>query len=191
MTLQYYLTSNIVTGQKYRFRVMAFNAIGYSSPSSYLEMMPATTPGSPETPTLTALSSSSIQISWTFDESKNGGTPVTDFTVYWDNGINGNVEVAAASTGLWGTFTTVADSVTAGVTYNFWVTATNYIGVGTASNKLQVTASQVPDAPDIPVATATYNSIQITWQAPNNQGSPVTYYTVFLDSDGNDSDDYS
>jgi predicted phage tail protein len=30
----------------------------------------------------------------------------------------------------------------------------------------------------------------VTWVAPNNQGSPITYYTVFLDGDGNDSDDY-
>jgi hypothetical protein len=115
---------------------MAKNVIGYSAPSSYIEMMPATSPGSPETPTLTTLTSTSIQISWTFDASKNGGSPVTDFTVYWDNGINGNVEVAAASTGLWGTFTTEPGSVVPGSTYNFWVTATNYIGVGTASNKL-------------------------------------------------------
>jgi hypothetical protein len=47
-TLQYYLTSGITTGVKYRFRVMAKNVIGYGTPSSHIEMMPATTPGSPE-----------------------------------------------------------------------------------------------------------------------------------------------
>jgi hypothetical protein len=112
---------------------MAQNIIGYSAPSSYLEMMPATTPGSPNTPTLTSLSSTSIQISWTFDESLNGGSDITDYTVYWDAGINGNSEVAALSTGLWGTFTTTANTVSAGTTYNFWVIALNYIGSGTAS----------------------------------------------------------
>jgi hypothetical protein len=58
-------------------------------------MMPATTPGSPNTPTLTSRSSTSIQISWTFTESLNGGTAVTDYTVYWDAGTSGNSEVAA------------------------------------------------------------------------------------------------
>jgi hypothetical protein len=75
----------------------------------------------------------------------------------WDNGINGNIETAAESTGLWGTYT--ADTVSAGTTYSFWVIAHNYIGSGTASQKLSVTASQVPDAPAAPTATASYNSI--------------------------------
>lgn len=111
---------------------------------------------------------------------------MTDYTVYWDNGINGNIVTAAESTGLWGTFTTDPDTVVAGTTYNFWVVATNYIGTGTASTKLAVTASQVPDAPAAPTATASYNSIQVTWVKPNNQGSAITFYSVFLDGDGND-----
>lgn len=90
---------------------MARNIIGYGAPSSFLEMMPATTPGSPNTPTLTALTSTSIQISWTFTEALNGGSPITDYTVYWDAGINGNSEVAATTTGLWGTFTTAPNTV--------------------------------------------------------------------------------
>lgn len=61
--------------------------------------------------------------------------------MYWDSGINGNIEVAALSSGLWGTFTTDAGTVQAGTTYNFWVVAHNYIGVGTASQKLSVTAA--------------------------------------------------
>jgi hypothetical protein len=74
-------------------------------------MMPAITPGSPHTPTLTSVTSSSIQISWTFDSDLNGGTPITDYIVYWDNGQTGNTEVASPSTGLWGTFTTEAETV--------------------------------------------------------------------------------
>jgi hypothetical protein len=65
---------------------MALNSVGFSIPTTYIEMMPATTPGSPETPTLTTVSSSSIQISWTFEVELNGGTPITDYIVYWNNG---------------------------------------------------------------------------------------------------------
>lgn len=74
---------------------MARNAVGYGVPSTHIEIMPAQTPGAPNAPTLTALSSSSIQISWTFDNTQNGGTPITDYTVYWDNGIGGETFVAA------------------------------------------------------------------------------------------------
>jgi len=101
-------------------------------------MMPATMPGSPNAPTLTAVSSSSIQISWTFNDELNGGTPITDFVVYWDDGQTGNTEVASPSTGLWRTFTTAPGTVQAGVTYSFWVVAVNYIGSGTSSSSIAV-----------------------------------------------------
>jgi hypothetical protein len=59
-TLQFYLSSGITAGQRYRFIVYAINAIGFSTPSTYIEMMPASTPGSPDTPTVTSVSSTSI-----------------------------------------------------------------------------------------------------------------------------------
>ena len=80
----FYLTTGLTTGQKYRFRVTARNAVGFGVPSTHIEIMPAEAPGSPNTPTLTALSGSSIQISWTFNQTLNGGTPIIDYTVYWD-----------------------------------------------------------------------------------------------------------
>ena len=59
---QYYLTSGITAGQRYRFRVIANNIVGASSPSSFLEMMPASVPGSPTTPTILAQTSSSLSV---------------------------------------------------------------------------------------------------------------------------------
>lgn len=155
-TLQYYLTVGITTGQKYRFKVLALNAVGYSLPSNYLEMMPAVAPGSPGQPTITAVSSTSISIAWTFDSALNGGTPIIDYQVYWDNGVVGTTLLAASSTGSWQTFTTTA--VTAGTTYSFWVAAVNYIGLGTPSSKLSVLAASFPDTPTSVAAVASYNS---------------------------------
>lgn len=131
-------------------------------------MIPASTPGSPDTPTVSSVSSTSIQISWTFQNTRNGGTPITDYVVYWDNGINGNSVVASASTGLYATFTTAPGSVVAGTTYSFWVIAKNFVGTGTPSSKISVLASQIPDTPVTPTAVATYNSIQVSWIAPNS-----------------------
>jgi len=85
----------MVTGNKYRFRVMAKNLVGFGVPSTYIEAMPASLPGSPEQPTLTYLTSSSIQISWTYDDVNNGGSPITDYTVYWDRGVRDMIFVAA------------------------------------------------------------------------------------------------
>lgn len=132
------MATGIETGKKYRFVVMAMNEVGFSQPSTHIEMMPAATPGSPNAPTLTAVSSSSIQISWTFNDELNGGTPITDFVVFWDDGQTGNTEVASPSTGLWGTFTTAPGTVQAGATYSFWIVAVNYIGSGTSSSSIAV-----------------------------------------------------
>ena len=120
---------------------MAKNAVGFGVPSTHIEIMPATTPGAPNTPTLTTLTSSSIQIAWTFDNTLNGGTPITDYTVYWDQGVGGESFVAAESTGLWGTFTTLDGTVVGGLTYSFWVSAHNYVGEGLDSAKFVILAS--------------------------------------------------
>ena len=94
-TRSFYLSSGLSTGVKYRFRVSAQNAVGFGLPSAQLEMMPASVPGAPNTPTLTTLTSTSIQISWTFDPLLNGGSPVTDYTVYWDAGEPGEQYIAS------------------------------------------------------------------------------------------------
>lgn len=130
----------MVTGNKYRFRVMAKNDVGFGVPSTHVELMPATTPGKSEPLTLTALSSSSITVSWTFEAENNGGSPVTDYSVWWDAGVRDQVVLASESTGLWGTFTTEPATVTGGETYIFWVRARNYVGLGEASDKLEVLA---------------------------------------------------
>jgi Fibronectin type III domain len=121
-------------------------------------MVPATTPGSPSNLTATFVSSSSIQISWSFNNALNGGSAITDYQVYWDNGQNGLIAVASQSTGLQTTFTTAVGNVTAGRTYGFWVVAVNFIGVGSPTNKLYVLAAQAPNAPVLPTVVATFNS---------------------------------
>jgi acyl dehydratase len=66
----------------------------------------------------------------------------------------------------------------------------NYIGHGTSSSSLSVLAAQVPTAPALPTVTASYNSYQLTWTAPSSQGSAITYYTVYVDSDGDSIDNF-
>jgi hypothetical protein len=55
------------------------------------------------------------------------------------------VYVASESTGLWATFKTEPGSVDGGTTYNFWIRARNYVGLGLASEKIAIVAAQIPD----------------------------------------------
>lgn len=86
-TLSYSKTSGLTTGTRYRFKVIAVNGVGPGTASNYLEIMPAALPGKPNTPVVTASSSSSITIAWT--AGTTGGTPITDYKVYWDKGLSG------------------------------------------------------------------------------------------------------
>jgi len=76
---------SIATGEIYEFRVLSVNSVGLGSPSTSIRMMPATLPGPPGTPYSPASSSESITIEWV--AGTDGGSPITDYVVYWDNGI--------------------------------------------------------------------------------------------------------
>ena len=63
--------------------------------------MPATLPGPPFQPTISALSSTSISLEWSFDDATyNGGTPIIDYKVYYDNGVSGQTLLMAGTTSL-------------------------------------------------------------------------------------------
>jgi len=48
----------------------------------------------------------------------------------------------------------------------------------------------VPSQPAAPVVTGAYNSVSLTWTAPNNGGVAITNYDIFWDPDGNLSDEF-
>ena len=81
---------SISTGTIYRVRVLAFNSVGTGSPSSVLEIMPASLPSAPNRPTIKVASSSQITIEWTQDANSDGGSPILDYIVYFDNGVGAN-----------------------------------------------------------------------------------------------------
>ena len=114
---------------------------------------------------------------------------MTDYKVYWDGGISGSSAVAAATTGSLRTFTTTG--VSAGTSYVFWVTAVNFVGEGTASTQTTVLAASVPTAPSTPTVTATYNTVSLTWLAPDHRGSTITAYDIYWDADGNSVDNFA
>ena len=149
--------------------------------------MPADLPGKPGTPTVSASSSTEVTIQWT--AGTDGGTPITDYKVYWDAGINGQVQVAASTTGNLLTFTST--SVTVASTYKFWVVALNFVGDGVSSDQVSVLAASVPATPAAPSVTATYNSVALTWVAPDARGNPIDKYDIYWDPDGNANDNFS
>ncbi len=66
-----------------------------------------------------------------------------------------------------------------GTSYTFTITATNAVGTGTASiNSTPITPASIPNAPTSVLATRGNGQATISFDAPFNGGSAITYYTV-------------
>ena len=166
---------------EYTFRVAAVNTVGqgaYSANVTDTTKAP-TVPGVPNAFTIIDPTDNSVFVSWS--EPDNGGSDIIGYTV----------DYAVASNGTWQTqdsalinnndrITTFTD-LNSNTQYNFRVAAVNGIGQGAYSANVTATtdASTVPDAPTIsPNPTVTLDSVSISWNKPDNGGSPITGYSV-------------
>ena len=165
----------LTNGAGYTFSVYASNANGRgpSSPSTSV-VIPVTLPGSP-TSISTVPGNSQVTVSWVAP-SFNGGTPILSYVVTaFDPGSN---VAGSCSTPNGSTTSCTVTGLTNGIAYTFAVSATNAVGVGTASVSAPATPSTIPSSPTGVVATAGNGAATVHWTAGANGGSPITGYTV-------------
>lgn len=176
--------ASLTAGALYRFKISAVNAIGESLQSDEIAIYAATVPGAPAAPTMVSQSDTGISIQWAaLPVGSNGGSAVTDYKVYWDNGEGlGVFYLKQATTTPALSFT--ASSVVAGKTYSFKISAVNIVGEGNMSPSVQIIAATLPGTPSTPTIVSADSSPQITiqWNAPGyDGGSAVTNYRVYMD----------
>ena len=105
------------------------------------------------------------------------------YSVYTDYGL-GSGSFFLLENFLQATSHTTSITLTAGTTYQFYVTATNAVGTGTPSSILSVLAAKIPDAPLGPYNDAAVTSgyqVGLTWSTDGTYdgGSPIIDYSVF------------
>jgi hypothetical protein len=106
--------------------------------------MAASLPLAPGTPTRKTSDETGITIEWTAP-SDDGGSPIFDYQILWDQGTGGSfVSLGSSSNQL--EFTPDYDLVT-GYTYKFKVRAINYMGTGADSEIVALISASAPDAP--------------------------------------------
>jgi titin len=175
------VSTNLLSGNNYTFKVTATNIAGTSSPST--ASSEAAIIAAPSVPiNVTAVAANArATVSWDAPINSNGSAIIGyTVTAYSSNNIVSGSCVTVAPdrnceiTGL-----------TNGSPYTFKVTATN--GIGTSGESLAspaATPSTVPNAPTGLTVAAGDGQVTISFTAPaNNGGSPVTGYTIFT-SDG-------
>ena len=170
------VSTNLVAGTSYTFKVVATNAAGAGTASS--ASSPAAVNAAPSAPrnvTATA-SNGSATISWD-EPSDSRGSAITGYTTTAYNSSNNAVGTCTSTAP---TETCSITGLTNGETYTFKVKATNGIGTSVESTASSaVTPSTVPNAPTSVVASAGDGSASISFTPPsNNGGSAITGYTV-------------
>ena len=179
-----YITTVVSQGTTYEFKILAFNIYGdgiLSEPAVIIT--PAAAPDAPTALTLVSADSSQITFSWT--PPYDGGKPITDYKLFWDNGSAGASFVAAtpSSVGDATPQVTVNTGLSPGTFYQFKVLAVNEISDGALSDAVSFIAADYPDAPtNVVKVLADAGQIQISWQAPIiDGGSSVINYHVYMD----------
>ena len=75
-------------GDIYNFRIIAENVVGQSEASGTFSAMAAVLPDAPDAPTRKTATTESVTIQW-LAPAEDGGDPVDDYEVYWDQGLGG------------------------------------------------------------------------------------------------------
>jgi len=115
---------------------------------------------------VTITSANQVGLTWSPGVNQ-GGTPLLDYRITYDQGNNNNVQLVS---GLTSTAYTIT-GLTAGVTYKFFVQARNAFGYSDPSNTLSVLAAQKPNVPDAPVTTIDGSYVKIAWTLSSTGGS--------------------
>ena len=176
----YVTVSSLANGTSYEFEVLATNDVG-TGPVASVSATP-TGAAVPGVPTYFGASSrpASVELWWDPPD-YDGGSPITDYEYNyrqsggswkgWTSAGNANADYPEYTvTGL-----------TNGTTYQFKVRARNVIGAGESTSVLSETPkAQKPAKPTGLSATAgsTTGSVELSWTAPNDGGSPITGYKV-------------
>lgn len=162
------IASPVGAGQPLALRVFAINGVGNSNFRNAATITMPSVPSGMAKPTVSLLSPTSVRVAFSAPSS-NGGSGVTGYNIVQDGAVvQSGVTSDATITGL-----------ASGSTHVFQVEAVNAWGASAASPGTTVTLSSAPSVPAAPTGAATSaSSIQWSWTAPADNGSPITSYTL-------------
>nr|XP_033803703.1 fibronectin type-III domain-containing protein 3A isoform X1 [Geotrypetes seraphini]XP_033803704.1 fibronectin type-III domain-containing protein 3A isoform X1 [Geotrypetes seraphini]XP_033803705.1 fibronectin type-III domain-containing protein 3A isoform X1 [Geotrypetes seraphini] len=183
-----YMVKNLKRNTNYKFRVIAYNSEGKSSPSEVVEFATCPDkPGAPSKPFVKGrIHAQNFKISW--DPPKDdGGATVTTFIMEMSEGTSGNkwdmVYSGAAREHL-------CDRLSPGCSYRLRVYCISEGGKSAVSEAIMVQTPAVvpgPCLPPRPQGKPKAKEMQLRWGPPQlDGGSPVTFYSLEICPVGSD-----
>jgi hypothetical protein len=176
-------------GGVYRISVAAVNAAGEGPRSDRLTLIASDIATMPENVQVPVQSKSLITISWTIP-SLPGAAGINGYKVFADDGMGGPISnliydgSTKASTFVYEWAPRFSDgsvALLAGHSYRFQVQAVNPTGDGIRSEIVTGLAASKPFPPTKPApdrALTNEGQIVLTWEAPDDGGSPILGYVV-------------
>jgi hypothetical protein len=156
--------TGLTNGTSYSVRIRAVNSEGSGTASSATSITPI---GTPEAPTITALTPGETNISIAFDANGTGGAAISNYQ-YSLNGGSTWVTRSPVSTVSPLNIT----GLTAGTSYAVALRAINFEGNGEATSSQTVATGGAPSAPSISLITALDRSLSIAF-AENSMGCNI------------------
>ena len=165
--------TGLANGTEYTFRVRAEATVGNGAFSNEVTATPQTVP---DQVSGVSAAGTGTEITLTWDEPDDGGSPITEYWAQWKSGNQGYssarrlediTELEATITGL-----------TSGTEYTFRVRAINANGNGAWSAEEMATPGTAPGRVTGLAATAGNESVSLAYDAPADGGSPILRYRI-------------
>lgn len=171
-----YVDSGLGNNATWHYRVAAVNAEGEGAPSNAADATTFDVPPAPQS-LVASVGPSAGEITLTWQPpASDGGTPVTNYTVY-----AGNLSGALVELVVLGPVSNYTESgLPDDATRYYALTATNLAGESPRSNVTAASAFDVPTQPLDLEATPGISNVTLSWQPPtSNGGTPVASYNVY------------
>jgi hypothetical protein len=168
--------TDLSNGATYSVTVTSTNRIGTSPPSAPPPPPYFTPYGVPDPPINLSLvdGSGTINAMWN-PPLFNGGSAILDYSVFL--GLGGNTT----------TFSGIGPSTMYGISglqndisYSVYVEARNLAGFSAPSTMVYGKPYTYPKTPTVPTVTSGTQSLNVSWTAPYDNGSPITGYVIYV-----------
>lgn len=175
--------ANLIYGNTYSYRLRAKSKRGFSVYSNTLTATLMRIPDAPVDTPVSTQNTNKNQLQITYEGvANNGGSPLTNYNLYIDDGNAGNFSVAIDNNlNKSYTFT----GLITGRLYRIKYSAVNSIGESPASSALAVYTAVKPSVPlnlvKILNSIVEFGVINISWEAPaDNGGLDILKYNLYL-----------
>ena len=168
--------TDLSNGTLYNFKVYATNLAG-DSVSSEVYATPFTVP-SQITTVIAIPSDRQVDLSW--DAPTSNGRDISSYII--ERSIDSTTWEIDSSTNASTLFKQVTGLVN-GTLYYFRVYATNLGGNGSSSNVEVAIPNITPNAPTNLIATVGDRFVDLSWNEPTNDGTPILHYRIQISND--------